>query len=107
MKVLSWEQMEPLLANTHFECKLVFNAEAACFFSGRLQHRDPKLAGLSYEDDYRGNALAAMVKRTRIEVRYHERFDDDRVGAILRELLAEPQLAPLADATVTYQGRTV
>lgn len=107
MDVLGWEQVEPLLARAYFECKLVFNAEAACFFSGRLQHRDQKVAGLSYEDDYRGNALAAMVKRARIEVRYHERFDDEQVGAILRELLADPRLAPLAGATLTYQGRVV
>ena len=52
-----------------------------------------------------GNALAAMLRPCEIEVRFHQAFDDREVARIIARLLAQPQLASLASAQVTYQGR--
>ncbi|MEZ6183498.1 MAG: hypothetical protein R3F62_00635 [Planctomycetota bacterium] len=105
MRVDGLDFLATQLAQPRFECKLVFNREAALFFSGKLQHRDPKRSGLSYEDDSRGNALAARVTPRRIEVRYHERFTDAEVREVLRGLVAHMLLAEHGPWTLTYQGR--
>jgi hypothetical protein len=41
--------------------KFLLNDSAIAFFPATQQHRDMKLEGFSYEDDYRGNALAGVV----------------------------------------------
>ena len=86
---------------------MVFNRWGAVVFSVGEQHRDVKGPGISYEDDYKGSALAAMVRRDGIDVRFHRDFDDRAVVGILRELMALPEMAWLAEARVTYQGRLI
>lgn len=44
-----------------FSAKMVFNERGAIFFQTKMQHREQKTEGISYEDDYAGNALAAIV----------------------------------------------
>jgi len=87
--------------------KMVFNERGAYFFPVSSQHRDMKVEGISYEDDYRGNALAAMVGGGKIEIRYHRDFSDRDVGRILGQLMADPSLIAVADWKITYQGRPV
>lgn len=84
--------------------KAILNDSGAAFFSGKTEHRTVKVAGLSYEDDYKGNAMAAVITDGRIEIRNHAGFSPGRVGAIVRELLAQPQLQGLKGFAVTYQG---
>ncbi len=83
------------------------NDAGAIFFSADVQHRHQKAPGISYEEEYGGNALAAMLAPGRIEIRYHERFSDARVAQIVRTLLDEPRLAFMRGWQVTYQGRTL
>ena len=71
------------------------------------EHRNQKLPGISYEDDYRGNALAAIISPKSIEVRYHRSFSDDLVKTIVTALLREPKPRQLSDRTVSYQGRPI
>ena len=78
--------------------------QGAIFFPTAQQHRDQKAPGISYEDDYRGNALAAMLAPGRIEVRYHRDFTDLQVAHIIATLLADPRLSFLCGWRVTYQG---
>ena len=66
-----------------------------------------KAAGISYEQDARGNALAAMLKTGLIEIRFDPRFNDDRVVGMVRKLLMCPELAPMIGWKVTYQGRAL
>ncbi|MDX9912064.1 MAG: hypothetical protein RBS39_09550 [Phycisphaerales bacterium] len=40
--------------------KKAFNDRGAIVFPASRQHREVKREGVSYEDNYRGNALAAM-----------------------------------------------
>lgn len=89
------------------DAKLVFNASGAIALSGKRQHRDEKADGISYEDDYKGNALAAMLRRHEIEVRYHRDFRDAQVATIIAILLQEPPFHLLSPIRVTYQGRVV
>jgi hypothetical protein len=91
-------------AHTH-SAKMVFNAHGAIFLPTNHQHRDHKAEGISYEDNYKGNALAAMLFPGRIEVRYHSAYTDADVARILRTLLAHPSLATIAGWQATYQGR--
>ena len=85
--------------------KLVFNDRGFIAFPTPTQHNTMKAEGISYENNYRGNAMAAMLKPDAIEVRYHEAFSDARVELILSQLLAETSLGGMRNATVTYQGR--
>ena len=86
---------------------MVFNEAGAIFFPANLQHRDQKAAQISYEDDYAGNALAAMLAPGRVEIRYHKNFSDERVTQIVRNLMTEPSLAFMRGWQVTYQGRAL
>ncbi len=99
------EFLKTLNEQAGFSAKMVFNESGALFFSVNLQHRDQKGPQISYEGDYAGNALAAMLAPGWIEIRYHKDFSDARVTEVLRTILAEPKLAFMRDWRVTYQGR--
>ncbi len=85
--------------------KLVFNDRGFIAFPTPIQHNTMKAEGISYEDNYRGNAMAGVLKPDAIEVHYHEAFSNARVELILSQLLAETSLGAMRSATVTYQGR--
>jgi hypothetical protein len=105
--VLGVNFIQSLSMQVGFSAKMVFNEAGAIFFSSNLQHRDQKAPQISYEDNYTGNALAAMLAPGRIEIRYHRDFADGRVTQIVRSLLAEPALAFMHGWQVTYQGRAI
>ena len=107
MLLIGVEFIESLAEREYFSAKMVFNAGGAIFFSVEREHRDQKAEGISYEDDYAGNALAAMLSPGRIEVRYHRDFSDREVAEIMALLLAEARLALMAGWEVTYQGRVL
>jgi hypothetical protein len=101
------EFLESLASQAGFSAKMVFNENGAMFFASSLQHRDQKGPQISYEDNYAGNALAAMLAPGHIEIRYPQRFTDRRVADIIETLLAEPLLGFMRGWEVTYQGRTL
>lgn len=107
MLLVGIEFLNFVLAQGGFSAKLVVNDHGAIFFPVNQQHRDQKLEGVSYEDDYAGNALAAMLSPGRIEIRYHRDFSDDRVARVMQKLLDHPELADLRGWQVTYQGRVL
>ncbi len=51
-----------------YTLKMVFNDQGAIFFPVSAKHRDMKAPGISYEDDYKGNAMAALVSPRTIEI---------------------------------------
>lgn len=104
MIVRGAEQLGEVIAGRVHDAKLVFNDRGAIVFPAKRQHREMKAEGISYEDDYRGNALAAMLRRDAIEIRFHRAYDDRAVTRIVSRLLTMPELACLAKAQVTYQG---
>ena len=95
------------VARGPFSAKMVFNANGALFFRADQQHRDQKASGISYEDDYAGNALAAMLSPGKVEIRWHRDFSDQRVAEIIGALLAQPPLSFMKGWQVTYQGRAL
>ncbi|HUN82535.1 MAG TPA: hypothetical protein VMV81_13610 [Phycisphaerae bacterium] len=107
MLLVGVELIHSLSAQVGFSAKMVFNEAGAVFFSANLQHSDQKAPQISYEDNYAGNAMAAMLAPDRIEIRYHKDFSDARVTQIIRRLVAEPSLSFMREWHVTYQGRTL
>lgn len=95
------------IQSTGYFAKCITNGTDVVFFPGTIQHRDIKVAGVSYEDDYRGNALAATISGGMIDVRFHAAFEDRRVEAIFRAILASPELRRLDGFGVRYQGRAL
>jgi hypothetical protein len=76
MRAISTE----LLKERRGSLKFLLNDSVIVFFPATQQHRDMKLEGLSYEDDYRGNALAGVVAPERVEIWFHKAFSDISTG---------------------------
>lgn len=96
-----------LLSPLHGSLKFLLNDSGIAFFLASLQHRDMKMPGLSYEDDYRGNALAGIVTADHVEIRFHQSFSDERVRALWSQALALPELSGIKFGRVLYQGREI
>lgn len=107
MTLVGAELLARLARHEVASLKMVFNATGALIFPMSAQHRDNKLPGISYEDDYHGNALAAMIRPGEIEIRFHREFRDADVASILKCLLVRPEMQSLAGARATYQGRPI
>lgn len=107
MVILGAEYLKTLAAEPSWSAKMVFNARGAIIFPTSAEHRDQKAAGISYEDDYRGNSLAAMLSPGRIEVRRHRDFAPERVAILVRSLLDLPELNLLQSAAIMYAGQPV
>lgn len=107
MNVYGFESIAPLLLNEVYLFKLLANDNGVVLFPHTTEHRDATQSGIKFADDYRGNALAAVVKPGRIEFRYHREFSDARVRGLAERMLALPEFEFAADAIVTYQARTL
>jgi hypothetical protein len=101
------EFMLSLVKEDHFSAKMVFNETGAIFFRANQQHCDQKSEGISYEDNYEGNALAAMLAPGEVEIRYHQQFSDNHVASIVASLMEQPRLSFMKGWQVTYQGRAL
>lgn len=107
MILLGEQHLAALASGTTHEGKMVFNERGAIVFPVSRQHREMKAEGISYEDDYKGNALAAMLRPDAIEIRFHNGYKDADVARIVAALLALPEFASMQAARVTYQGRVL
>jgi hypothetical protein len=107
MKVFGLSSISPYLSAEGYFVKCVLNSSAAVFFPGSIQHRDVKQEGVSYEDDYRGNAMASTITPGMIDVRFHQAFTDGAVKEIFDRLLALPEMSWAEGFIVRYQGRVL
>jgi len=107
MKVFGLESISQELATDGYFVKCIFNSSVAIFFQGTVQHRDIKRDGVSYEDDYRGNAMAATITPGRIDIRFHRAYSDDSVRLIFQKILSLPELNWASEFLVLYQGRLI
>lgn len=105
MNIVGLELAREELQRPGYFFKAILNSSGIAFFSGNTQHREFKVPGLSYEDNNRGHALAAVVTAGRLEIRSHTAFAVDRVSVIVHALRQHPQLPWLRDFAVTYQGQ--
>jgi len=94
-----------LLEDNWSQLKFLLNKNGILFFPITQQHRDVKMHGLSYEDDYKGNALAGILQKEHVEIRYHEAFSDQRVLKIWTEVARSSELEPFLPKKLLYQGR--
>lgn len=107
MVVYGFDSVEVHLSDEGYFFKLLANESAVAVFSGEIQHRDIKSHGLSYEDDYTGNALAATVTPRRIDFRRHLAFSTDRVKQIVATMLELPEFGFASKFQITYQGEVL
>ncbi len=105
MLLLGVDHLLALDAGTAFEGKMVINERGAVFGPVSSQHRDLRAEGIAYADEYKGNALAAMLGPGKIEVRFHKGFTDAEVARLLSALAAEHGLRFILSWRATYQGR--
>jgi len=87
--------------------KFILGDAAIVFFPATQQHREVKVEGLSYEDDYRGNAVAGLLSSAGVEIRFHARYTESRLRAIWSRLREMPEFAGLDLGKVYYQGRVI
>lgn len=107
MMLVGIEFLQSQLASTGFRLKAVFNSKGAIFLPLSEQHRDHKAPGISYADDYEGNALAAILSPGQWEIRNHRDYSEARVMDIMAKLLAMPELQALRSWQVTYRGKSL
>ena len=96
-----------LLKGTSTSLKFILNDSVIIFFPVSQQHRDVKMEGVSYEDDYRGNAVAGLVASDHVEIRFHSAYSDERLRNIWNRVSAIPEVASAALGSVYYQGRKI
>jgi hypothetical protein len=107
MNIIGIEFVQRQLNQPGYFFKVIMNDSCAAFFDRSTQHRTVKFAGLSYEDNHQGNAIAAIVTDTRIEIRKHASFTEGRGRSIIRSLLEHPDVSALRAFSVTYQGKNL
>ena len=92
MNVLGMSTIAEDITREGYFVKCIVTKTVVLFFPGTIQHREMKQGGASYEDDYRGNAMAATITPGRIDVRFHEAYSDQAVEDIFRTLLQIPEM---------------
>jgi hypothetical protein len=107
MLLLGLNHLQSLIDRQVLSLKMVFNVSGAIIFPITRQHRDMKAEGISYEDDYKGNALAALLTPGLIEIRFHKAYSDADVTRLVSTLIARPELSIMNTWRATYQGRAV
>ena len=107
MKVLELKSIAKEITKKGFFVKCIVNHSKTVFFPGSIQHRDVKHEGISYEDDYLGNALAVTITPGIIDVRFHKYYPDETVKSLFESLLSLPEMDWAAGFEVRYQGRTL
>lgn len=105
MKITGADYLQRLTPGSTLMGKMVFNDQGAVIASDKLQHRDMGATGITYEQEGKGNALAAILKPGLIEVRFDPRFSDDRVAGMVRKLLACPELVVMKGWRLTCRNK--
>jgi hypothetical protein len=86
MNIVGDDYLRTSISQDGYFIKLVFNARAAHFIPYTTEHRDASLPGLCYRDDSMGDALAATIKPTQIDIRLHKAFSPLQVKTILERI---------------------
>ena len=107
VKISGTEILKQTLATAGSQCKAVLNESGILFFPVSCEHRTMKIDGISYEDDYMGNALAAMVTAPSVEIRGHKDFSIERVKLIWNSVIRAHEARVLQDAVARYQGQRI
>jgi hypothetical protein len=106
MEIINPELLKQALAKAS-SVKFILGDSTIVFFPVTQQHRDMKSNGLSYEEDYRGNAVAGLITPAGVEIRFHQAYSDERIRALWSRLRALPELADARLSPLVYQGREI
>ena len=87
--------------------KFILNETGIVFSRPKKQHQDIKLHGLSYEDYYKGNAVAGSFFQERVDIRGHNDFPDDRIRSLWSRVRSEPELSFLREWPLYYRNRLI
>jgi hypothetical protein len=98
---------EKLKAEPLRQHKAILNEKGMVIFCVSQQHSMIKVHGISYQDDSKGNALAAIFNAQKFEIRGHNDFTTNRVKSLVEMLRRAPELSALRNHQVTYQGMTI
>jgi len=101
------EVINPDLLKGRQSLKFILNESGILFLPATQQHRDTKTDTLSYEDDYRGNAVAGVVTGARVEIRFHSAYSDERIRSLWSRVKAIPEVAKAGLGPLYYQGREI
>jgi len=107
MHIINGDLVRRALDHKGESVKFILGDRAVVFFPATQQHREIKTQGLSYEDDYQGNAVAGLLTSGRVEIRFHARYSEGRIRAIWSRLRARPEFAGIEPGKVYYQGREI
>lgn len=107
MEIVNSELLKSALASNGLSVKFLLGEGVIVFFPATQQHRDIKSHGLSYEDDYGGNAVAGLVTPAGAEIRYHKAYSDERIRALWLRLRASLEFSDSRLGRLLYQGREI
>lgn len=96
-----------LLEERRGSLKFIMNDSGIVLFPATQQHRDVKSGGLSYEDDYRGNAIAGLITEDRVEIRFHRALSDERIRDLWSPVMRIPEIASAKLGRLYHQGREI
>jgi len=101
------EFLRESISSNYPNLKFLLNEQGILFFPATQQHKSVNAPGLNYEDDYKGNAVAGIVSQTRVEIRFHSAFSDNRIRNLWSQVQAAAQKSDinLSAFVVFYQGR--
>jgi hypothetical protein len=71
------------------------------------EHRDMKVEGLSHDDVYRRNALAAMLRPHQIEFRDHSSLSNSRVLSLGRSFFDLAKIYLALPFSIHYQRKVI
>ena len=83
MNIVGDDYLRVAISQDGYFLKLIFNARAAHFFPYTTEHRDASLPGLCYRDDSTGDAVAATIKPTQIDIRLHKAFSSALIVSVI------------------------
>jgi hypothetical protein len=107
MKILGEEYLSGLLNGDAYQIKMVFNENGAIFGPTSTEHKFMKSESISYEENYKGNAMAAMIYDGKIEIRFHSSFGVPVVRRFISSLFRNHSTKGLLGYEVFYQGKAV
>ena len=107
MQIYDWIGLEEAVKGEHYQFKAVFNERGIILFPSTRKHMETKVEGICYDDSDKGNALGVIISPKKIEIRYHKKFQPERVKGIVAKLIELEGLKPLRCFEVTYQGKTI
>jgi hypothetical protein len=107
VEVIGLESIATDLSQPIFLVKCLLSEKTVVFFPASTQHADVRVAGLRYEDESKGNALAATMTSKRFGIRLHAKFSAAAVARIVQQLLERDDMLSAKETPVFYGSQNL